>query len=74
MKNNKKETTFIDLEDLRSEYESTYLHYFLNNPISFEEWLKKEKGIIFIKKIKNKQSGGGMVDAAVITLLAGETP
>jgi hypothetical protein len=52
MKNNKKETKFIDLEDLRSEYESTYLHYFLNNPMSFEEWLKKEKGIILIKKNK----------------------
>jgi len=55
MAKNKKETTFIDLEDLRSEYESTYLHYFQNNPMSFEKWLKKEKGIdgiISIKKIK----------------------
>jgi hypothetical protein len=56
MAKNKKETTFIDLEDLRSEYESTYLHYFQKNPMSFEKWLKKEKGIdgiISIKKIKN---------------------
>ncbi len=52
MANNKKETVFIDLEDLRSEYESTYLHYFQKNPMSFEKWLKKEKGIIFIKKSK----------------------
>ena len=49
---NKVIAKFIDLEDLRSEYESTYLHYFLNNPMSFEEWLKKEKGIILIKKNK----------------------
>ena len=48
----KKEKTFIDLEDLRSEYESTYLSYFNQNPISFEKWLKKEKGIIIIKKKK----------------------
>ena len=52
MAKNKKETTFIDLEDLRSEYESTHLHYFQKNPMSFEKWLKKEKDIIFIKKSK----------------------
>jgi hypothetical protein len=40
----------IDLEDLRSEYESTYLSYFKQNPMSFEKWLKKEKGIVIIKK------------------------
>lgn len=40
----------IDLEDLRSEYESTYLSYFNHNPMSFEKWLKKEKGIVIIKK------------------------
>lgn len=51
----KKEETFIDLEDLRSEYESTYLSYFNQNPISFEKWLKKEKGIIIIKKISGQQ-------------------
>ncbi len=56
MAKNKKETTFIDLEDLRSEYESTHLHYFQKNSMSFEKWLKKEKGIdgiISIKKNKN---------------------
>jgi len=50
MKNNKKETTFVNLDELRSEYESTYLSYWLQNPMTFEEWLKKEKGIILIKK------------------------
>jgi len=57
--NNKKETKFIietscnfDLEDLRGEYESTYLSYWLQDPMTFEEWLKKEKNIIFIKKKK----------------------
>lgn len=47
----KEGTKWIDLNDLRSEYESTYLSYFSkNNPITFEKWLKKEKGIIIIKK------------------------
>jgi hypothetical protein len=55
MAKNKKETTFIDLEDLRSEYESTYLHYFQNNPMSFEKWLKKEKGIDGIISIKKNK-------------------
>jgi hypothetical protein len=50
--NNKKETRFIDLEDLRGEYESTYLSYWLQNPMTFEEWLKKEKNIVIIKKKK----------------------
>lgn len=41
----------IDLEDLRGEYESTYLSYFnKSNPITFEDWLKKEKGILIIRK------------------------
>ena len=46
---------FIDLEDLRSEYESTYLSYFKKNPMSFEKWLKKEKDIVFIKKSNLKK-------------------
>ena len=51
----KKENIFIDLEDLRSEYESTYLNYWnKSNLMSFEKWLKKEKGIAIVKKlIKN---------------------
>ena len=46
--------TFVDLNDLRSEYESTYLSYWnKENPLlSFEKWLKKEKGIVLIKKVK----------------------
>lgn len=53
MSKKKEETILVDLEDLRSEYESTYLSYFnKDNPISFEKWLKKEKGIILIKKNK----------------------
>lgn len=53
MAKKKEETILVDLEDLRSEYESTYLSYFnKSNPISFEKWLKKEKGIILIKKNK----------------------
>lgn len=40
----------IDLNELRSEYESTYLAYVKGNDyMEFEEWLKKVKGII-IKK------------------------
>lgn len=36
----------IDLEDLRSEYESTYLAYVKGNDyMEFEEWLEKVKGI-----------------------------
>lgn len=36
----------IDLEDLRSEYESTYLAYVKGgNYMEFEEWLEKVKGI-----------------------------
>ncbi len=37
----------IDLEDLRSEYESTYLHYFSNNEdyLTFKEWLYEYKNI-----------------------------
>lgn len=36
----------IDLEDLRSEYESTYLAYVKSDDyMEFEEWLKKVKGI-----------------------------
>jgi len=54
-KEGKKESVFIDLEDLRSEYESTYLNYWnKSNPMSFEKWLKKEKDIVIVKKsIKN---------------------
>ena len=39
--------TIIDLEDLRSEYESTYLHYFSNKKtyLSFKQWLLKYKNI-----------------------------
>jgi len=55
MAKNKKETTFIDLEDLRSEYESTHLHYFQKNSMSFEKWLKKEKGIDGIISIKKNK-------------------
>jgi hypothetical protein len=55
MAKNKKETIFIDLEDLRSEYESTHLHYFQKNPMSFEKWLKKEKGIDGIISIKKNK-------------------
>jgi hypothetical protein len=49
---NSKEITFIDLEDLRSEYESTYLHYWNKNNalLSFKQWLKKERGIVLISK------------------------
>lgn len=47
----KEETILIDLEDLRSEYESTYLSYFNKNPMSFEKWLKKEKDIVIVKKL-----------------------
>ena len=52
MKKKKDILLLVDLEDLRSEYESTYLHYWnKDNPLmSFKEWLKKEKGIILIKK------------------------
>ena len=37
----------VDLNELRSEYESTYLAYYMNNPnyMEFEEWLEKVKGI-----------------------------
>lgn len=36
----------IDLEDLRSEYESTYLAYVKGDDyMEFEEWLEKVKGI-----------------------------
>lgn len=49
------EKTVIDLEDLRGEYESTYLAYGQNqNPISFDKWLKKEKGIVLTKQQKKK--------------------
>lgn len=42
---------FINLEKLKDEYKSTYLSYWnKDNHISFTQWLKKEKGIIFIKK------------------------
>ena len=36
----------IDLNDLRSEYESTYLAYVpKERQLSFNEWAKKEKGL-----------------------------
>lgn len=36
----------VDLEDLRSEYESTYLVYVKGDDyMEFEEWLEKVKGI-----------------------------
>ena len=36
----------VDLEDLRSEYESTYLAYVKGTDyLEFEEWLEKYKGI-----------------------------
>lgn len=39
----------VDLEDLRSEYESTYLAYVgvenSDDFMTFEEWLEKYKGI-----------------------------
>jgi hypothetical protein len=45
-----KEKNMVDLEDLRAEYESTYLAYVgIENSddfMTFEEWVEKYKGII----------------------------
>jgi hypothetical protein len=45
----------VDLNELRSEYESTYLAYYSNNSniMEFEEWLEKIKNLI-VKKPKIK--------------------
>lgn len=42
----------INLSKLQHEYETTYInHWNKDNPLlDFKQWLKKEKGIIFIKK------------------------
>jgi hypothetical protein len=44
----------IDLTELRSEYESTYLYYYKDKSdcMTFEEWLEKIKNIKL--KLKNK--------------------
>lgn len=39
-------TVIVDLEDLRAEYESTYLAYVKGSDyLEFEEWLEKIKGL-----------------------------
>ena len=46
-----KDTIQVDLTELRSEYESTYLAYYMkqSNYMEFEEWLEKVKNIKLIK-------------------------
>lgn len=46
----------VDLEDLRSEYESTYLAYIRigDKYMSFKVWLNRFKGLIIDDEVLNK--------------------
>jgi len=39
----------FDLNKLYDEYKSSCIGYFNNTPLTFKQWLKKEKGMIIIK-------------------------
>ncbi len=61
----------FDLEELRSEYESTYLAYFRNRDeyFEFEEWLKVYKGIELNEKIVKQKLVNGLFFILVILSL-----